>query len=114
MNIQHMGFWLVAAHFIADFSLQGDTMAVQKSRHTKNPLAAAVPWYHWLFAHAITHGAAVLLITLSLPLALFETLAHGAIDFAKCEKWFSIGADQGLHLLCKVAYVVLIWKGLAP
>jgi hypothetical protein len=104
-------FLLCAAHFAVDFPLQGDTTAVQKSRHTKNALAAIVPWYYWLFAHAMMHGAGVLLVTGSLALALVEVGAHGLIDFGKCENWYSIHVDQALHLGCKLVYVLLIWKG---
>lgn len=104
-------FLLIAAHFALDFPLQGDTTAVQKSRHVSNPLAAAVPWFYWLTAHAVMQGAGVFLVTSSLALGLFETVAHWLIDFGKCERWYSIHVDQALHLTCKLTYVALLWAG---
>lgn len=85
-------------------------MATEKCRHSTSALQQAVPWYYWLTAHAIIHGGAVLLITGSLTLGLLETLIHWFIDFGKCEKWFGIHVDQGLHVACKVLWCVLIWQ----
>lgn len=110
MTLTHTAFCLVAAHFALDYPLQGDTTAVQKSRHTVNPLAAAVPWYYWAVAHAMMHGLGVLLVTSSLPLALMEVTLHGVIDYGKCERWYSIHVDQGLHIVCKLLYLGLIFK----
>ncbi len=113
ITVGQMAFFLVAGHFIGDFPLQGDAIAVQKSRHTDNALALAVPWYYWLSAHAVTHGTAVLLITSRVDLAVAETMAHGLIDFAQCERWINLHVDQGLHLLCKVLWLALAfgWIG---
>jgi hypothetical protein len=47
-------------------------------------------------------------VTGSATLGLLETVAHWAIDFGKCEKWYSIHVDQALHLLCKVAWLGLL------
>jgi len=105
MQLSHAVFWLVAAHFAVDYPLQGDTTAMRKSRHCKLP-DIGVPWFYWLFAHAIMHGAAVLLILESLPLALCETVAHFLIDFLKCERVINIHVDQALHLACKVIWLL--------
>jgi hypothetical protein len=37
-----------------------------------------------------------------------ETVLHWLIDFGKCEKWYSIHVDQGLHLLCKALWFALL------
>ncbi len=111
LPLPQMLFVLFALHFAFDFPLQGDTVAVQKNRHTDNALSKAVPWHMWLTAHAFTQGLGVLIATQSLTCACFETAAHWVIDFGKCEKWFGMYTDQGLHLLCKVGYVLLILRG---
>lgn len=103
----NMAFWLVVAHFLADYPLQGDTTAREKSRHSATPLQAFVPWYYWMTAHALMHGAAVAFITNSIALGLAETAAHWAIDFGKCERWFSIHVDQALHLACKALWLAI-------
>lgn len=105
LNLTHLAFLFIAGHFVCDYPLQGEAVAIQKSRHVDNPLAKAVPWYYWLTAHAVMHGAAVALITGSALLGLCETAAHWLIDFGKCEKWYGIHTDQALHLACKAAWL---------
>lgn len=100
-------FWLISAHFALDFPFQGDTTAREKSRYSRSDLQKQVPWYYWLSAHAVCHGAAVTFVTGSLGLGLAEVVAHWIIDFAKCEGLFNIHVDQALHLACKVLWVVL-------
>ncbi len=100
-------FWLLVAHFVADYPLQGDTTAREKNRHARTPLQQHVPWYYWLTAHALMHGGAVALVTGSAALGAAETLAHWLIDFGKCERWFSIHVDQALHLACKALWLYL-------
>ena len=94
-------WWLIVAHATVDFALQGDTMAREKSRHSKTALQIAVPWYYWLTAHSLMHGGAVTLITQSIWLGLAETACHWFLDFAKCEGWIGITQDQLAHIVCK-------------
>lgn len=106
---------LIAAHFVADYPLQSEFMALNKAR--KGPLGA-IFWENCLVAHAATHGAAVALAVslmrpdLAIPLGIAETLAHGLIDFGKCEGKFgsnpkrSLMIDQALHFGCKIAWVI--------
>lgn len=108
-----MFFALLVGHAIADYPLQAGPMAVEKDRHSTSALQKAVPWYYWLTAHALIHGGAVFLITQSLFLGIAETVIHWFIDFAKCEKWINIHVDQGLHVLCKVAWWLLITSSVA-
>jgi Protein of unknown function (DUF3307) len=104
-------FALLVGHAIADFPLQAGPMATEKCRHSTSPLQTAVPWYYWLTAHAVIHGGFVYWLTGSLTLGLLETVIHWFIDFGKCEKWFGIHVDQGLHVACKVLWCVLIAQG---
>ena len=114
-----MLFFLLAGHALMDYSLQNDAMAVCKCRRTTNPLQQAVPWYYWLTAHALLHGAAVGVIikwsgaeyNLAVVFGLTETILHWLIDLGKCEKLYSIHIDQGLHVLCKVAWWALFYSG---
>ncbi len=108
MGFGTMLWWLIVAHCLVDFPLQGDTMAVQKNRNTDNALAKAVPWYYWLAAHALMHGGAVAALTGKVELGLLETTAHFGIDFAKCEKKISMHTDQLLHIACKLAWTAVV------
>jgi len=97
--------FLVAAHFVADYPLQGDFLAKAKF---DGPLRA---WH--LFGHSAIHGGAVLLVTGSLLLCLLETVAHMAIDEAKVRGWTSFAQDQTLHMACKATWLALIAAGAA-
>jgi hypothetical protein len=105
-------FFLLAGHALMDYSLQNDSMAVCKCRKSKSPLAISVPWYYWLTAHALLHGAAVGFIFRWMGfewhiVALFaaaETVVHWFVDFGKCENWYSLLVDQAIHILCKIAW----------
>lgn len=110
MSLAQLAFSLVAMHFVLDYPLQGDTVAVQKSPWCDNPLSKAVPWYYWMTAHALMHGGGVLLITGSTGLALVETTIHWVTDLFKCQGRISIHVDQGVHLVCKAAYLFWMWR----
>jgi hypothetical protein len=101
-------FLLIAAHFLLDFPLQSDIVAINKNRNAKTKMQESIPWWYFLTAHAFCHGLAVALITQSLWLALAETLLHFIIDFFKCEKYYSIHFDQSLHLMCKIAWIAYL------
>lgn len=100
---------LIAAHFLADYPLQGDFLANGKNR--KKPIPG-IPFYHPLTAHAAIHGGFVGVITGSLWLGLAETVIHWITDDAKCRGWISYNTDQAIHIGCKVAWTVLIAWGL--
>ena len=104
-------FQMLVGHVMGDFVLQRDIMALSKSRHAeifKTASPRFPPWYYWLLAHALVHGGIVYLITGSLVLGVVETVLHTVIDYSKCEHWIGIHVDQGLHILCKVAYLYFI------
>jgi hypothetical protein len=103
-------FWLVCGHFVMDFPLQGSTIAAQKSPlpggARNEVLAKAVPWPYWMTTHALMHGGTVTLVTGSLLLGVLETGIHWVTDLAKCQRKIGIHLDQGIHLVCKVAWLV--------
>lgn len=108
-----MAFMLLFAHCLGDFALQNDFVANAKNRNTKLGQLENM-WLFVLPAHAIIHAGLVFLVTGSLAVATVEFFAHTAIDFAKCEKKFGFAADQVLHLLCKAAYVAVLFYGVKP
>lgn len=97
-------FLLLAAHALCDYPLQGDYLATGKNH--RSPLPGS-PWFLLLIAHALIHGGAVALITGNVWLGCAETVAHAAIDFAKCDGRIGYTTDQGAHVACKVAWTVL-------
>jgi hypothetical protein len=111
-----MLLFLLAGHALMDYALQSEAMATCKCRRANSPLQQSVPWYYWLTAHALLHGAAVGLLIqwgyvdwyLAVWFAAAETVAHWLIDFGKCEKLYGIHIDQALHVLCKVAWWGLV------
>lgn len=97
-----MFFYLLCSHFVCDYPLQSDFIAVGKS-----PLKGVqngVPWYWIMLAHAFTHGAGVSFVTGNVWLGVAETIAHFFIDLAKCFGITSINQDQLLHIACKALW----------
>ena len=96
---------------MGDYVFQRSIMATSKSRHAeifKTASRRFPPWYYWLLAHSLVHGGAVFLVTGSVALGLIETGLHTIIDFSKCEGWINVHVDQGLHIACKLVYVLFI------
>lgn len=98
-------FYLLCAHALCDYPLQGNYMAMAKNRHTESA-RGIWPWV--LTSHALIHGGAVALITGSVWLGIAETVAHWLIDFGKCEKWYDFNTDQWLHVACKLVWYALM------
>lgn len=111
-------FLFLIGHAYADFAFQTEWIANNKNRHAtpagydpklhgkKQPI-----WLYVLPAHALIHAGMVYLISQSIILALIEFISHLLIDFGKCEKWYGIHVDQGLHILFKIVYVLILSQG---
>lgn len=104
-NLLTMLFLLIAAHYLCDYPLQGEFLAQAKNRNT---VIGKVFWRHALFAHAMIHGGAVLLITGSLSAAATEVIMHAAIDWLKCDGRITLNTDQVAHIACKITYACII------
>jgi hypothetical protein len=105
-------------HFLADFVLQLNWMAAGKEQ--------ARDWAVPLAAHAGCHAVLTLLLVLVIAPGLWwlgpvDFLVHGGIDRAKALAlrrlnlkqneagwWWIFGADQLLHHLTHLAFIVLI------
>jgi hypothetical protein len=105
-------------HFLADFVLQLNWMAAGKEQ--------ARGWVAPLAAHAGCHAGLTLLLVLVIAPGLWwlgpvDFLVHGVIDRAKglslrrlrlkqneAGWWWIFGADQLLHQLTHLAFIVLI------
>lgn len=97
--------WLIVAHCVCDYPLQGDFLA--RAKNHRAPIAG-VDWWIALAAHAVIHAGAVWFITRSPILAALEFVAHVAIDYAKCEGATSFRQDQLAHVVCKALWVLPI------
>jgi hypothetical protein len=95
---------LVLAHWIADYPLQTDRMAVEKCAGCDKVLN----WRWWLTAHAGTHGFFVGWITGVPLLGLAEWGLHTLIDWGKCNRRYGMAVDQSLHVACKLLWVLLL------
>jgi hypothetical protein len=108
MNSMMMAIALLAAHALADYPLQGDFLSKAKNRTAPIP---GVPWQQALGAHVVIHGAAVALITGVWWLFFAEAAIHWLTDDAKCRGKIDFNTDQGIHLACKGAWLII---ALAP
>lgn len=102
MTCYTMMWWLTVGHVLADFPLQGNFLSDAKNH--KRPLPG-VPWQLCLISHALIHGGMVAYITQDITLGLCETLAHGYIDYTRCDGKFGMWIDQSLHLVCKMFWI---------
>lgn len=94
-------FWLLCAHALCDYPLQGNFLALGKDHRYPLP---GIPWQHCLFAHALIHAGAVALVTGSIALGLAELAAHAAIDYGKSAGIYGFHMDQVLHVAAKLAW----------
>jgi hypothetical protein len=95
---------LLLGHFVADYPLQGDKMAVEKCPGKDVTLS----WRWWLSAHAGTHGFFVAILTGIPVLGLAEMACHFLIDFGKCRLGYRLIVDQALHWGCKLLWVLCV------
>ena len=98
-------FAFAIVHALADFPLQGDFLAKQKSRGTSSSTSE---WLIALSAHCLIQAGGVWLVSGSAVFAAVELVLHGLIDIGKGERKFGIVTDQALHLLCKLAYALIL------
>lgn len=98
-----MALLLTALHFLADFPLQGEYIALNKDS------GSGCPNWAWIMsAHCAIHSGFVLLATGSALLFAFEFLVHFALDVAKCRGLIGFSTDQVMHLLSKFLWVGLL------
>lgn len=108
MPILEILVYMVAAHFLLDYALQGDWMS-----KAKNVSLDLVPgeriWPLALAGHALIHATAVQIITGSWLLFTIELVIHTLTDYSKCRGRFGYNADQYIHIGCKVAYAAALF-----
>ena len=112
--LNHLHVWsaealaisLLMGHFVGDFVLQNDRLAIEKCPGKDSTLA----WQWWMLGHTSCHGLLVLFFTSSAILGLFEMTLHFLIDYLKCEGKFNLLVDQILHILCKFLWVYLYFE----
>lgn len=107
-------FLLFCGHALADFALQSEFVAKNKNRHAQRDRilgdsdSTEIIWPWLLGAHSLHHGLVVYLITQNAMISICETIVHAAIDFGKCERWFSFHTDQVLHLVTKILWALIL------
>ncbi len=103
-------FAFAIAHAVADYPLQGDYLARMKCR---DQASKPHEWLIPLTAHSLIQAGGVWIVSGSALLGAIELCLHWLIDLGKGEGRFGYVADQGLHLACKLAYVVVMVFGMA-
>lgn len=99
-------FKMLAGHALADYALQNDFIAQAKNHTTE----LGKQFWRWVLpSHGLIHGLMVYLATGMIWLGIIETVVHTLIDYLKCAGKLSFNEDQLLHVLCKVAYVAIIF-----
>jgi hypothetical protein len=98
-------FWLLVAHVVCDYPLQGDFLA--RGKNVRNPIPS-VPWWQCLAAHALIQGGGVALATRRPDLGALEFCFHWCIDYLKCCGKIGFNTDQALHVGCKLLWVLIV------
>jgi len=102
MSLFEVFFWLIFAHAIADYPLQGDFLA--RAKNHKSPIPGINPLVA-LFMHSMIHAGFVAMITGSLLIGCLELIAHMLCDALKCDGDISFVEDQVAHVLFKALWV---------
>lgn len=107
-------------HFICDFMLQSDWMALNKGKPGREG-------YNALFSHTVIHAIGTLLIMLVFApslwwLGIVDLVVHSIVDRLKGVLtykrhwgtkdtifWWAFGFDQELHNFTHMIYIVLIF-----
>ena len=97
---------LILGHFVADFAIQTDTVAINKCPNNNSKIN--INWSWWMTGHVSLHGLIVFLITGNSYLAFAEAIIHFLIDYLKCMGKFNLLIDQTLHIICKMIWVLFI------
>lgn len=99
-----MVFALFVLHALVDYGLSTEYIAFGKSH--KGEVGKGVwPWV--LLAHSLMHGGAVFFITGHLVLGLGEVVLHAVTDYLKSDGKINYHADQAIHYITKVLWVIL-------
>ncbi len=103
-------FWLLCAHFIADYPLQTPEMGKYKNKRNKPtpPTGAKFEsvWVAYLTSHAFVHTALSALI-LGPLLGIAIGVAHWIQDYLKCKIQYSPNLDQIIHIAILVIIAVI-------
>ena len=104
-------FAFAIAHALADFPLQGDYLARMKRRdQSSKPSEWIIP----LTAHSLVQAGGVWIVSGCALLGAAELCLHWLIDLGKGEGKFGYVTDQGFHLACKLAYVIVLVYDIVP
>lgn len=114
MNFIEILFVLLFLHFLADFSLQSEAMAKGKNRHFRSEYILKgeknkITWFYWLTAHTFIQGGLIFIFFPIIWIALIEVVFHFLLDFLKCDNVTNPHIDQGLHVLLRIIYAMVIF-----
>jgi hypothetical protein len=116
-------FTLITGHYLADFALQTEFMAVKKAKAFVEPIG-----FHALTAHAAIHGLVAGVISGHFWVGVFVAVTHWLIDFGKASDlidnrfphtagarrhgqthgMYGIHLDQALHILVLLIATALV------
>ena len=109
-------FWLLGAHFMADYPLQSPEMGKYKNKRNQPlpPDEKAKPvkvWVAYLTAHAFIHAGLSALVV-GIPFGITIGLCHWIQDYLKCKIQYSPNLDQFIHIsiLIIVGIIYTIFK----
>lgn len=97
-------WWMLVGHALCDGPLQTGPLASMKSSPDLSKSLVG------LIGHGLIHGGAVALATGRVEFGVLEAAAHIIIDGLKRLGCYGMKLDQALHLLCKAAWLFLLFS----
>lgn len=96
-------FWLLVAHFLADYPLQTPEMGKYKNKRNQPtpPDSKAKPvsvWFAYMTSHAFVHAGLSALVV-GFPFGFLIGFLHWIQDYFKCKIQYSPNLDQIIHIL---------------
>jgi hypothetical protein len=112
MEILIIVFWLLVAHFIADYPLQTPEMGKYKNKRNqpeppdKKAKKTSV-WFAYLTAHSFIHAGLSALIVGPF-FGFIIGVCHWIQDYLKCKIQYSPNLDQIIHIsiLIIIAFII--------
>lgn len=96
--------YLLAAHYLADYPLQGDFIAREKNKKRAQLNAST----YVLYLHCFVHAFLVFVITESWLAFFIMFFSHYLIDLAKNNDVIDFMTDQALHIVVLVMLACLV------
>jgi hypothetical protein len=105
-------FWLLFAHYLADYPLQGEFLALNKGKSRQILFAHAMIWTGTLSIVLLLHGVFdiwIVLFALLIPHFIIDEIkARNLLFYPNLSMWSGLAIDQSFHFLQIIAVYLIV------